>query len=458
MDNLLTVRPDDTGGPGGIIDSVWLQSFDLEDGMHYTSFGKQKAQVAPRWAKEGVLYEVFVRDFSPTGDFKGLTAKLDELDELGITILWLMPIHPIGEVNRKGTLGSPYSVQDYYGINADFGTGDDFRHLVEEVHARDMHIILDMVPNHTACDNALMTDHEDWYTHDSAGNIVSPNDDWSDVADLDYGNSELRNYIQTMLAWWITEYNVDGFRIDVAEMMPGDFWLDTRTILKATKADVFLLAEGSRPYLHVSGFDATYAFNSFRDFRAVAKGKDTPEAIHQAMRNERYGYPQGALRMRFLENHDQLRAGDVLKQEERLLAASIGAFLLPGLPMLYNGAELGIAHRLELFDQDVIDWDSGSTYYRSQIAEIFKLRKQYPALIEGDYQPHDYAGDVLIYGRNTEHESVVVAVNYGSTEVELKTSDNNLTPLDVLYHTEGAVFDKQSTRVTLPPYGGIVLR
>ncbi|MCK4577692.1 MAG: DUF3459 domain-containing protein, partial [Candidatus Marinimicrobia bacterium] len=396
--------------------------------------------------------------FSSSGDFQGLIDGLDGLKDLGVTILWLMPIHPIGKELRKGRLGSPYSIRDYYAVNPDFGTLDDFERLVMEVHHRDMRIILDMVPNHSAWDNTLLQEHPEWFSRDASGQIVAPNSDWTDVADFNYEQPGLQKYIRDMLNWWVREYDVDGFRIDVAELMPADFWAETRTSLKAADPDIFLLAEGSRPYLHVSGFDATYAFNTFNKFISLANGFSDVSAIHQTMKAEQGSYPQGSLRMRFLENHDQRRAAEVIASEQRLVAASVGIFLLPGLPMLYNGSELGLDHRLELFDRDPIQWDTGSEGYRSLLRELFALRKQYPALINGEYRPHDVAPNVLAYSRHHGNESVLVLVNFGEQKVnvELPTVANLIGEL--LLSTDGIIYLPDENLVILEPFSGAVLR
>jgi glycosidase len=346
-----------------------------------------------------------------------------------------MPIHPIGEKQRKGRLGSPYSVRDYYGINPDFGTPDDFRRLVKEVHRRGMHIILDMVPNHTAWDNPLIVEHPGWYTQDNEGKIISPNADWTDVADLNYDRPEVRTYIQDVLVWWIREYGVDGFRIDVAELTPGDFWAETRYILERARADlpgstgqtgVFLLAEGNRPYLHVSGFNVTYAFNTFLHLIQIANGQLPPSVIHEDLDKEAHGYPQGSLRMRFLENHDQLRAAKVIPNPAALEAATACAFLLPGIPMLYNGAEVALDHRLELFDVDPIDWSRGSEVFRQRVKEILALGQRYAAAVNGTYEPLKVTSErSLAFARSMGDQQLIAVFNFSDEEIQILADERD---------------------------------
>ncbi|MBZ5538514.1 MAG: hypothetical protein LAO31_21425 [Acidobacteriia bacterium] len=185
------------------------------------------ARPVPAWVRDGVIYEVFPRDFSPEGNFNGITTRLDDLKNLGVTIVWLMPIHPVGQEGKKGTLGSPYAVRDYYSIDPAYGTKEDLHRLIAEAHHRGLKVILDMVANHTAWDSVLMK-NPDFYRHDAGGKIVSPVPDWSDVAALNYDNPRLREYMVDMLKYWLREFNLDGFRCDVAGMIPTDFWEHAR--------------------------------------------------------------------------------------------------------------------------------------------------------------------------------------------------------------------------------------
>src|SRR5678816_215589 len=193
---------------------------------------KLSARSSRDWVRDGVVYEIFPRAFSAQGDFNGITARLDDLKDLGIDILWLMPIHPIGEEKKKGSIGSPYAVRDYYGINPDYGTADDLKRLVREAHARGFKVIIDIVANHTSWDSVLMK-HPEFYKRDAKGNITYPYD-WYDIAALNYGNQELRRYMTDMLKHWIREFDLDGFRCDVAGEVPTDFWENARRELEQT--------------------------------------------------------------------------------------------------------------------------------------------------------------------------------------------------------------------------------
>ncbi|MCK5822638.1 MAG: alpha-amylase, partial [Bacteroidales bacterium] len=213
----------------------------------------------PDWTKNKNIYEVNIRQYTDEGDFKSFEKHLPRLKQMGVDILWIMPVQPIGEKNKKGSLGSYYSIKDYLAVNPEFGTMDDFKHIVDKAHELKMYVILDWVANHTSWDNNLITEHPEWYTHDSLGNIVSPVEDWTDVADLNYYNNELRTYMINALEFWVKQTDIDGFRCDVAGMVPTDFWNDAREKLDKIKP-VFMLAEWESPELQKHAFDMTYSW------------------------------------------------------------------------------------------------------------------------------------------------------------------------------------------------------
>src|SRR6266511_3790782 len=239
--------------------SFWLSLGLLAPGMTAGDFASLAARPAPEWARDGIVYEVFPRVFSPTGNLAGVTARLDEIRKLGVTIVWLMPIHPIGQARRKGTYGSPYSIQDYDAVNPDYGTKEDLKTLVREAHARGLKVILDVVANHTAWDSVLMSAPE-LYRRDASGRVLPPNPDWSDVAQLDYANPRTRRLMADVLEHWLREADLDGFRCDMAGLLPTSFWEEARPQLDRVKPGLFLLAEWSGPELLLKAFDADYGW------------------------------------------------------------------------------------------------------------------------------------------------------------------------------------------------------
>jgi cyclomaltodextrinase / maltogenic alpha-amylase / neopullulanase len=301
-------------------------------------FGQQAARPSRDWVRDGVIYEIYPRAFSQKGNLNAITARLDELKDLGVTILWLMPIHPIGQEKKKGTIGSPYAVRDYYGINPDYGTADDLKRLVREAHARGLKVIIDIVANHTSWDSVLMK-HPEFYKHDEKGNITYPHD-WYDIAALNYDNQELRRYMTEMLKHWLREFDLDGFRCDVAGEVPTDFWEHARRELEQIKPDIVMLAEAHKPELQVTAFDLDYSWPLHSTLTDVLQGRKPASDLRIEWEKENQEWPKGALHMRFSDNHDERRA-IARFGEPAALAASAFVFTLDGVPMIYNGMEVG---------------------------------------------------------------------------------------------------------------------
>ncbi|NQV42463.1 MAG: alpha-galactosidase [Candidatus Marinimicrobia bacterium] len=375
----LVLRIEDIAGPGGIPGAVYLEPYIDEVDLLRNEASKHKAPESPEWVKNATIYEVFVRQQSREGTFQGLIKDLDRIKTLGIDLLWLMPVHPIGLENRKGTVGSPYSVKDYYAVNPDMGSMEDFKQLVDEVHARGMHIILDFVLNHTAWDNELMDEHPDWYTQDATGKIIPPNADWHDVADLNYDNPELRNYLIEMLQWWITETDIDGFRFDVAELVPNDFWANAKAACQQVKPDVFFLAEGAAPELHLNGHDMTYSWNMWEGVIQLSQGNADPSEIKRSYELEEFQYPQGSLRMRFSENHDKTRSATLIPDRDLNLTAWAFIALMDGNPLIYAGQEIGTTGEYvpALFEKKPLKWKNGDTKIFQVMSDVLAIRKEH---------------------------------------------------------------------------------
>ncbi|MDB6110823.1 MAG: alpha amylase catalytic region [Pedosphaera sp.] len=324
-----------------------------------TDYSKEKAHATPAWLRDGVIYEIFPRNFSATGNFKGITARLDELHELGVNILWLMPIHPSGKEKSKGTLGSPYAVKDYYAINPDYGVAEDLKHLVAEAHKRGMKVIIDIVANHTAWDSLLM-EHPEFYKQDRNGKIIPPDPGWTDVAGLNYSNPKLREYMLAMLKHWIEPkgFDLDGFRCDVAYMVPTGFWEEARATLAQVKPDIMMLAEASAPDLLVHAFDIDYAWPMLHTMNEVLANSAPASEFKKTWDADRQKFPQGSLHLRISDDHDETRA--VAKFGLKgALAASVLMFSLDGVPLLYNGMEAGDATESgdpALFEKMPIFW------------------------------------------------------------------------------------------------------
>jgi glycosidase len=388
--------------------------------------------------RDGVIYEIYPRAFSPQGNFNGITARLDDLKDLGVNMLWLMPIHPIGQEKKKGTIGSPYAVRDYYGINPDYGTKDDFKKLISESHRRGMKVIIDIVANHTSWDSVMMK-WPDFYEHDASGRITYPHG-WSDVAELNYGNPKLRRYMTDMLKYWIREFDLDGFRCDVAEEVPSDFWENARAELDQIKPDIVMLAEGHKAELLIKAFDFDYSWPLHSALANVLQGRGRASDLREEWEKEFKEWPRGALHMRFSDNHDERRA-IARFGEPGALAASALTFTLDGVPLLYNGMEVGDTTESgapALFEKLPVFWPIAER--RPEFPRFYKqimaLRRSSSALRRGslEWLKNSDESRVVTYRRRTAGEDVLIAINFssqqfsGSVEIAGATDFADVTP------------------------------
>ncbi|MCF6184724.1 MAG: alpha-amylase, partial [Bacteroidales bacterium] len=336
----------------------------------------------PERTKKSNIYEVNIRQHTPKGTIKAFEKHIPRLKKTGVDILWLMPIFPISEKNRKGTLGSYYAVANYKKVNPEFGTNEDLHHLIKTAHKDSMLVILDWVANHTGWDNPWITEHPDWYTHDSIGNIVSPVPDWTDVADLNYNNKAMRNEMVNSMKYWLTDFDVDGFRCDVAMMVPTDFWDSARVELDKVKP-VFMLAEAEQPDLMKKAFDMNYAWNLYHIMNEIAKGKQNADSLRKYFENDPKTYPQKVYRMAFTSNHDENSWNGTVYERMPHSYKTFAAltFVAPGMPLIYSGQEACLNKRLRFFDKDTIDWSN--LEMQDFYAKLIKLKNENPALWNG---------------------------------------------------------------------------
>ena len=410
----------------------------------------------PNWVENAVLYEVFVRSFTEEGTFQAIIPRLGALKAMGVTTIWLMPIHPVGEAERKGRLGSPYSVRDYRAVDPAFGTLEDFRALVDATHERGMTLLLDWVANHTARDHAWTQIHPDWYTQNDAGAIVHPEGtDWTDVADLNYDNPAMHEAMQAEMQYWVEEFGVDGFRCDVAGMVPEQFWRAAIAELRAVKP-LMMLAEGDDPWLHEAGFDLTYGWNTFHALKNVWSGA-SPDSLYAQLEAEQAAYPADALRLRFITNHDETSwdeaAVTMYDGVEGTKAAMAVATTLPGVPLLYNGQEVAAPQRMNLFEDEKIDW-SLNPDLREFYTALLGLSRNSEALRAGSFTPISAGANVIAFVREHETERVLVVVNPRSSEQDVVLPEAALGTAmqDVFSNVEA------STAFSLAPHGIRVFR
>jgi glycosidase len=406
-------------------------------------YAELRARPSPKWLHEAVIYEINPRAFSAQGNFDGITARLDELKQLGVTLLWLMPIHPPGKLKSKGTLGSPYAVRDYYAFNPDYGTGADFRRLVNEAHKRGLKVIIDIVANHTAWDSVWMKD-KTWYKRDSAGNVLPPQPDWSDVAALDYSNPKVDEAMAGVLEWWLREYDLDGFRCDAAGMVPTGFWEMARPRLDRVKKDMVMLAEWSAPDLLVKAFDLDYAWPFHSALTDVFENGKPARTLREVWVKERARFPRGAMHMMFSDNHDEKRA--IARFGERgALAASALVFTLDGVPMLYNGMEVGDTTESgapALFEKLPVFWPIAERRpeFRRIYEQMIRVRHEHAALEGGEVRWVGNSDEdrVLTFLRRGAGEEVLVAVNASNRPFEGNVAIESAQDFRLLVQTDGA--------------------
>jgi cyclomaltodextrinase / maltogenic alpha-amylase / neopullulanase len=413
--------------------------------------------VHPDWIKSAVMYEVNVRQYTPEGTFNAFSEKLPRLKELGVDILWLMPVNPIGVINRKGPLGSYYSVKDYRAINPEFGSMDDFKALVKKTHDLGMHLIIDWVPNHSSWDNPLVISNPEWYAKDSLGKMYSPWD-WTDVVKFDYNQRPLRDYMIETMKWWLTETKMDGFRYDVAHQVPVDFWNEVRPALQTAKPDVLLLAEAEQRFLHEKSMDLSYGWELHHIMNQVAQGKQTVADIDAYFERAAMDYNTNDIRIYFTSNHDENSWNGT--EWERMGKATelmtVFTYTIPGMPLIYSGQEAGSTKRLKFFEKDPIDWSNQQFFALYQ--KLDKLKKDNQALwnpgFGGNYTRLVTGQDkqVLAFKREIGLNSVITVLNMSSGPVTVTLPPESVSGRYTEYFT-GNRIKPASCPITLQAWG-----
>ncbi len=357
-----------------------------------------------------VMYEVNLRAFSSTGDLQGVINRLDEIKSLGVNVIWIMPIHPIGEIN---SVNSPYSVKDYKAVSSEYGTLEDLRNLTAEAHERDMAVIMDWIANHTAWDNEWIN-NKSWYTQDGNGNIVHPpGTNWLDVADLNYENMDMQNAMIDAMKYWILQANVDGFRCDYADGVPYEFWkraIDTLTSLP--EREYVLLAEGTRFDHYNAGFDLTFGWNFYGKLKDVYNGQSLNGLIttHNSAYNN---VPEGKHILRFTTNHDESAWDNtpmvLFNGQEGALAASVATIFIGGVPLFYTGQEVGRVENVPFFSNSPINWNDNQDMFQAY-KDLMDYYIQSGVAKNGANQTYSHA-DVLCFKKSYNYAELVVLVN-----------------------------------------------
>lgn len=389
----------------------------------------------PDWSRQAVIYEVNLRQYTPEGTLKAFASHLPRLRDLGVDILWMMPIHPISEDGRKGELGSYYAVKDYKAVNPEFGTMDDFRDVVKAAHDLGMKVIIDWVPNHSGRDNAWVKEHPDWYARDDRGEMFGPFD-WTDVYKFDYNNPEMRAAMTDAMAYWLREADIDGFRCDVAGQVPVSFWDENRKALDGVKSGIFMLAEATEPELMLHAFDMDYNWPmkdlfsriasaagqyTFADAQGNVRKFDPATAadIVKLQAEQTATYPIDSYMMNMITNHDlNSWEGTEFERLGNLQRAfAVLTYTLPGMPLIYTGQEVGLDRAFEFFKKDTApDWQANAEtadFYRT-LNTLKHSRKELAAGTQGaPIEPVATASDDVLAFRRGD---VLTIVNLGAEE------------------------------------------
>ena len=383
----------------------------------------------PKWSEQSNIYEVNLRQYSKAGSIKEFEKHLPRLRKMGVEILWFMPITPIGVEGRKMTnsdLGSYYAVKDYKAVSAEFGTMSDWKALVNHAHAMGFKVIVDWVANHSSPDNPWIKNHPNFYAKDKDGTIIPPNPDWTDTRKLDFASQELRDSMTEAMKFWITSTHIDGFRCDVADGPPADYWKSCIASLRKVK-DIFMLAEGENPALHEAGFDATYAWSIMGPLADIYNGKRTIASFDSVLEQNISRFPKDAMRMYFTTNHDENSWNGTEFEKYGNAYKTFAVFtqtMYQSIPLIYSGQEVKNTRRLKFFVKDPIQWGNYemAPFYRT----LLNLRRRNPALAaDAAYKRVTTANDMTIFSfmREKAGHKVLTVLNFSNQPQQFTIKD-----------------------------------
>lgn len=372
---------------------------------------------------ELIMYEVNLRAFSASGDLQGVIQGLDHIKSMGVNVIWLMPIHPIGDIN---SVNSPYSVKNYKEVSVEYGSLSDLKSLLEKAHDKNMAVILDWVANHTAWDNPWIT-NKDWYTQDANGNIISPEGtNWTDVADLNYDNHDMRMEMIEAMKYWIVNTDVDGFRCDAADMIPFDFWQEAIIAINdITDKDLIYLAEGARSDHFSAGFDLNFSWNYYNKLKDVFHGVSSPNILFTIHQQSYNNMPAGMHKLYFTTNHDE-SAWDatpmvIFDGKEGALSASAITIFLGGVPLIYNGQEVGVAENIPFFTNSPIDWALNPDMLDAY-RKVLSFYSSSDVVKKGELSSYSHPS-VAVFTRTTGTEKILVIANTRNENIILSVPD-----------------------------------
>jgi glycosidase len=411
----------------------------------------------PSWTEGQSIYEVNIRQYTKSGTFNEFAEHLPRLKELGVGIFWIMPIQPIGEKNRKGTLGSYYSISDYSKVNPEFGTLEDFKNLVKKIHELGMKVIIDWVANHTAWDHHWTLDHPEFYTKDKKGNFKAPVKDWEDVIHLDYGNHDLWDEMIKQMEFWLRETGIDGFRCDMAHLVPALFWNRARRDLDKIKP-VFMLAESENHDLLEYAFDSIYNWKLLHAMNEIASKKIDANQLLKLIKNEIKFLPEGATKLNFTSNHDEnsWQGSAIERLHYSLEALTVLTYTLPGIPLIYSGQEAGNYRRLKFFDKDEIEWKADKMASLYQKLNHLTLSD---AKVNRIFTPltNDNPDQILSYVIQSEKSHLIVLLNLSTDEKSFYIKCGKLNGLHRNVIDDNIFEFNCQKPFSLKPYGYLVL-
>jgi len=406
----------------------------------------------PEWAKDANIYEVNIRQYTPEGTLNAFKEHLPRLAEMNVDIIWFMPVQPIGQLNRKGALGSYYSISDYTAVNPNFGTVEDFKKVVDQAHGLGMHVILDWVANHTAFDHEWVESHPEFYSTDSEGNypiVAMDNDgnltDWTDVADLNYAAPGIREAMIDEMNWWVQNTNIDGFRCDVAGFVPYSFWNEAIQKLRSENGPLFMLAEWEDPALIDAGFNAVYGWEFHHIMNEVAQGNKTVQAIADYAKRCDEEWPESTMKMYFNTNHDENTWNGTVQERMGDFGNAmyvLASMMQRSIPLIYSGQEVGLNHRFPFFSKDTIglDWDTPHPQ-TNFFSEMLALKSEHQALhnaelgFEMDLDVDTASNSLrIVRGEEGESDRVVAIFEFGSAASPFMKPDD----LDLVVDVKGA--------------------
>jgi glycosidase len=410
--------------------------------------------------KDIIMYEVNIRAFSPQHNLQGVIDRLDSIKALGVNVIWLMPIYPVGQLKAIAPMGSPYSVQNYEAVNPQFGTLDDLRTLVTDAHNKGMAVVLDWVADHTSWDNVWIT-NKSWYQQDASGNIISPpGQDWTDVAALNYANTDMRQAMIDAMKYWILTANVDGFRCDYADGPPANFWAQAIDSLQTMTPhhQLILLAESENAILFNTGFQMEYAWNYYTALKGAFEDGNQSSSLLSTDSSENSTVPSGDYMLRFTSNHDEDLDDNtplvLFNGKQGSLAAFVLATYMGGVPLIYDGQEVGDPKQIPIFDTSTIDW-SLNPDMEAAYKNLLNFRANNDAIKNGQLTSFS-SNDVCAFTKTDDSEKVLVMVNLRDSTVNYIIPDSLVNTLWINGLTADTL--QLGTQLSLQPYDYLVLK